>query len=218
MLFLPHDIRQLRGLVKHIVLDFGGVMIKLFPEKTYQALEQIVGVSMSPDAIAADMEDMLRKFEKGFINKETFLWNLQRIPTRTPHPRSLIDAWNAMLGEWGSDTFEVLSKLRTIYPLYILSNNNEIHLNKIWMDLQRYHGIQDFHKQYFNGTFYSHHLGMRKPEQDIYNHVIKSIGCSPDQILFVEDTWINADAAAHVGMNVVHHATNDRLNYLLELI
>jgi putative hydrolase of the HAD superfamily len=45
-------------------------------------------------------------------------------------------------------------------------------------------------------------MGMRKPEPEIFNYIIKKHDLSPKRTLFVDDKKENTDAAAALGIQV----------------
>ncbi len=53
---------------------------------------------------------------------------------------------------------------------------------------------------YFERFFISCHLGMRKPDPEIYKTVLKELECAPEEVLFIDDRLVNCQAAAQLGM------------------
>ena len=46
-------------------------------------------------------------------------------------------------------------------------------------------------------------VGMRKPDAEIYHHLLGQLGVEPQQAVLVDDTAVNLDGAAAVGMHTV---------------
>ena len=46
-------------------------------------------------------------------------------------------------------------------------------------------------------------VGMRKPEAEIYHHLLSRLGVAPESAVLVDDTPVNLDGAAAVGMQTV---------------
>jgi putative hydrolase of the HAD superfamily len=55
----------------------------------------------------------------------------------------------------------------------------------------------------FDNHFVSHLTGRIKPDTDAYEHVLKSLGCRPAQVLFFDDNLLNIEAAQRLGMHAV---------------
>ncbi|WP_037079722.1 HAD-IA family hydrolase [Neorhizobium vignae] len=57
--------------------------------------------------------------------------------------------------------------------------------------------------RHFDGIFYSAKFGHRKPAQDFFRLATAEVGASPDEILFLDDTLENVEAARVFGWNAV---------------
>ncbi|KAB1089160.1 HAD-IA family hydrolase [Neorhizobium galegae] len=58
--------------------------------------------------------------------------------------------------------------------------------------------------RHFDGMFYSAKFGHRKPAQDFFRLATAETGASPDEILFLDDTLENVEAARVFGWKAVH--------------
>ncbi|MEM8707865.1 MAG: HAD-IA family hydrolase [Actinomycetota bacterium] len=47
-------------------------------------------------------------------------------------------------------------------------------------------------------------VGMRKPDAEIYHHLLAELGVAPEAAVLVDDTPVNLDGAAAIGMHTVH--------------
>ena len=61
--------------------------------------------------------------------------------------------------------------------------------------------FSDFY-QCFEKVYYSYEMGMRKPQPEIFTHILNKHDLSPKRTLFVDDKKENTDAAASLGINV----------------
>ncbi len=173
---------------------------------TFQALSQIINVPMVHHDIPSDIDHVMKEYEMGKMKTETFLWNLQRKQkVKTPQPYQLIKAWNKMLLGWNPKRFDFLEALKKDYKVYLLSNTNELHIEWVLRDLKKNHGITDFDTRYFDKTFYSHNMLMRKPDINIYQKLIEETKISPEESLFIDDNFDNVQGAKMAGLNAVVH-------------
>ena len=46
-------------------------------------------------------------------------------------------------------------------------------------------------------------VGMRKPEPEIFHHTLAELGVTPEAAVLVDDTAVNIDGAAAIGMHTV---------------
>ncbi|HMT53651.1 MAG TPA: HAD family phosphatase [Saprospiraceae bacterium] len=197
---------------KYIVFDFGGVLLDLDYTKTYDALSKLLGFEFDPTTLTPETTKFLNDYEIGKINTETFIWNLQRLSkNEVPIGQDIIKAWNAMLLGWQPAKFDFLLSLRKKYNIYLLSNTNELHLTWVLNDLKKYHNIVDFDTTYFEKTYYSHLIGMRKPDSEFFEYVTQDAGLDPAETLFIDDLEVNTLAAKDSGWKVYQHDPKDDL-------
>ncbi|MEZ4911325.1 MAG: HAD family phosphatase [Saprospiraceae bacterium] len=193
--------------IKNIVFDFGGVLLNIEPDRTIESMQQITGldwktITQRPNTTL----EILHRFEKGEISVETFINHIQRKSVFQLDPRQIIDAWNAMLIGWNPTTFDRLKALKEDYNLYLLSNINSLHLEWIHKNLKKIHRIVDFENTFFDHVFYSHKIGFRKPNSDIYHYVQDMTQIKSDETLFIDDLPENINAAkSSVGWHCLLH-------------
>jgi putative hydrolase of the HAD superfamily len=53
-------------------------------------------------------------------------------------------------------------------------------------------------------VYASHIIGFAKPDREFYCHILERESCRPEETFFTDDTAINVDAAARIGMNAFH--------------
>lgn len=58
---------------------------------------------------------------------------------------------------------------------------------------------------YFDQLFFSGHLGLAKPDPQIFRDVVQQLGTTAAHVTFVDDVQENLDAAAALGMRTVLH-------------
>jgi len=203
--------------IKNIVFDFGGVLLDIEYRQTYDALQMLLGTTFDPNTLSPESHKALHDFEIGNISVETFLWNLQQLAVKEmPHGIDLIRAWNAMLIGWDEAKFDFLLELKTKYNLFLLSNTNELHLNWVYQDLKNKYKILDFDTRFFNKTYYSHLIGKRKPNADIFIFVQEDSQLNPAETIFIDDLKENIEAAQGLGWMTYHHNPKDNLIHIFE--
>ncbi len=203
--------------IKNIVFDFGGVLLDIDYGRTHDELEKLLGTAFEPNTLSPNSLNVLLDFELGKIGTETFLWNLQQLAVNEmPQGIDLIKAWNAMLIGWDVSKFEFLLELKSKYNIYLLSNTNELHLNWVYQDLKNNHHIFDFDTRFFNKTYYSHLIGKRKPDTEIFEFVQNDSSLIPSETIFIDDLNGNIEAAKHLGWMTYHHNPQDNLIKVFE--
>ena len=73
-------------------------------------------------------------------------------------------------------------------------------------------------RQYFDVTFSSCYMGLRKPQPIIYRHALDILGKPGEGVLFIDDRMENAAAAAAVGMKSIRFEGAGQLRRELETL
>lgn len=203
---------------KTVIFDFGNILINLDFPKCFAAFKEVLNADFSQGLPEKTKQSMFR-YEKGELNTEAFLWHLQQFKPEA-EIRKVIGAWNAILGELPQSRFDMVEQLRESYNIAMLSNINDMHEQVIHRRVEKEMGIADFHSQYFDKVFYSHHIGYRKPDPACYDYVQKELGIErSEDIFFIDDMEQNITAARAAGWRgIVHNPQEDILNNIEEYL
>ena len=183
-------------MINTIIFDFGDIFINL--DKDAPPIEFAkLGLIEWHD----DLKEINLKFEKGEITVLQFIEGFQKhLPNASKKEIRL--AWNSIIPNSPMPLYrlEFLQMLSLKYRLFLLSNTDEIHIEKF----QHKAGLsfyRDFY-QCFEQVYFSFELGMRKPDAEIFNYVINKHGLSPKRTLFVDYNKENTDVAESLGLMV----------------
>jgi glucose-1-phosphatase len=184
--------------VTNIIFDWGGVITNIDYNATIRAFDKIGHKSFDQFFTHHHQDDFFKNLEKGMIGPDE-LYATIRKETGNEASRSAIDAaWCAMLLDTPVERLEILKKLGRKYNIFLLSNTNSIHANYYNDYLKKIYSI-DF-PSYFNKVYYSHEVGMRKPDPEIFEFVLKDSKLKRATTLFVDDTEANIDTSANAGL------------------
>jgi putative hydrolase of the HAD superfamily len=181
-------------MINTIIFDFGDIFVNLEKETSINEFKKL-GLDGPNEELLA-MNDL---FERGKITELQFIEGFQKyIPEA-----DMLDirkAWNSVIGEFPLYRLEFLQMLSTKYRLFLLTNTDAIHISRF----EHMAGISFFSDFYqcFEKVYYSFEMGMRKPEPEIFNYILKKHDLSPKRTLFVDDKKENTDAAAALGIQV----------------
>lgn len=181
-------------MINTIIFDFGNIFINLEKEATIAEFKKL-GLD-GPNEELLVMNDL---FERGKISEQQFIDGfIKFIPNADVH--DIRKAWNAVIGEFPLYRLEFLQMLSNKYRLFLLTNTDAIHISRF----EHMAGISFFSDFYqcFEKVYYSFEMGMRKPEEEIFNHILKKHDLSPKRTLFIDDKKENTDAAAALGIQV----------------
>lgn len=183
-------------MINTIIFDFGDVFINLDKDAPSTEFAKL-GLQEWHD----DLKDINIKFEKGKVSELEFIEEFQKyLPNATIE--DIRQAWNSIIPDCPMPLYrlEFLQMLSKKYRLFLLSNTDAMHIDKF----QHKAGMtfyRDFY-QCFEKVYFSFELGMRKPEVEIFNYLIKKHDLSPKRTLFIDDNTENTTIAASVGLKV----------------
>ena len=189
--------------IRNIILDLGGVILGLDVNRSIERLEKLgFPPEESLDMVFAKHPFFL-EYEIGTINSDQFIEAMaNQLGNQTPRGK-IMEAWNAMILGFQKDTIDLLKRLRKEYRLFLLSNTNALHEEYYNDLLYRNHGIRNL-TDIFERVYYSHDLHMRKPDHEIFEHVIADSRLNAGETLYVDDTEIHVNAAGDLGINAYH--------------
>lgn len=200
---------------KTIIFDFGNILLNLDFKKCLDTFHKVLGERWEIDGLPKDIKSAMFKYERGKISDEAFLWALQQYNTKA-EVRDIVKAWNSILVDMPQNRFTMLSKLRKTYNICLLSNINNLHLQWIHRYFKRTYDLMDYEGRYFDKVFYSHLINMRKPDDEIYEHVLDVLQIPPRDILFIDDLKQNIEAAHRHGWNGVVHNPKKEITDLIQ--
>ena len=203
--FLPRNSQSKRSnleltIIQDIIFDLGGVIIGLDTQKTVDALAKLTGISDAEAQLIFRSAEEFKEYEIGKLTDEEFR-NFIRSFSKEPLKDKEVDhAWNAMILDIPEHHFELLTHLSQTHRVHLLSNTNNIHLR--YVESKLHESGKDSFKSYFYHQFYSHKMGMRKPNRDIYEAVLLQGDMKAHTTLFLDDNLDNVNAAKKLGINV----------------
>jgi HAD superfamily hydrolase (TIGR01509 family) len=182
-----------------IIFDLGGVIINLDLARTYSAFEQL-GVTAFREHFALRAQSPIFDcFECGELEPHQFRAGLREAFKLQLSDHDLDQAWNALLLDIPPGRLRLLKSLRERHRTFLLSNTNAIHLAAINAYVQREHSLSEL-DQVFEHAYYSHQVGLRKPNAEIYRHVLEEQQLDPARTLFIDDAPANIAGANAVGL------------------
>ncbi|MDR8407952.1 HAD-IA family hydrolase [Nonomuraea sp. 3-1Str] len=104
---------------------------------------------------------------------------------------------------------EMLERHRGARQLALFTNNGPLEQETL---LRLYPTMFDC----FDHLLFSHRLGHRKPALPAFDAAAKQLGAHPDDILFVDDSAANTDAARAAGWTALHFHSRETLEQILQ--
>jgi len=195
-----------------ILLDLGGVLIDVDYSKTRVAFEKLGMTNFKNAYSQADQVKLFDDFETGQISPQYFVNELLPFVNPGTSPNSIVHAWNAMILSVPDAKITLLETLKKQYPLYLLSNTNELHVpvvRKEWAKVSS-KPLESF----FDKIYLSHEIHMRKPLPETFHFVCNDLSVNPSRVLFVDDSMQHVLGARQAGLQAIHLQDTSALGQL----
>ncbi|WP_136481427.1 HAD-IA family hydrolase [Cognatitamlana onchidii] len=184
-------------MIKTIIFDFGNVFINLDIEGAQEHALNAFQI----DKLSEDMLLNNSLYEQGLISTSEFLaFYSKKFPQLSP--QNLTRIWNFMLKDFPKRRLDFLKTLKesSKYNLILLSNTNELHINWIKKHIMFY---EEF-KACFNKFYLSHEINLVKPNQYIFEFVLRENQLKAEECFFIDDNEYNILAAKTHNINTWH--------------
>ncbi len=184
--------------IKNIIFDLGGVLLNIDYNLTKKAFIDLGFTRFDDMYNQYRSDEFFSKLETGKISNEEFYDKMIAIAEEPITADQVKHAWNAMLLDFREQSLQQLEKLSASYQLFLLSNTNRIHweaFDSIFREKTGKPSLDD----YFTKAWYSHNIGFRKPNEDIFEFVLKDGGLKATETLFIDDSFNNIATAKNMG-------------------
>lgn len=180
-----------------LLFDLGGVLIDYVgPQKLRAWLPESTDEQAFRERLL--FSPSLRAFESGKMGPGAFaLAFIGELGLRVG-PDEFLAGYPDFISGWYDGAEALLAALATRRRLALLSNTNEVH----WARLTRAPGCD----RLFDEIFLSFRTGLLKPDAGAFRHVVATLGCAPEDILFFDDSEANVRSALACGLGAVRTA------------
>ena len=185
--------------VKNIIFDLGGVILNLDNGRTEKAFTAL-GVKNFREYFGHGFAaSFFKDYEVGRLTDRQFIDSIRQLTGLDVPDQAIIDSWNALLLDFPPERIQLIKHLRKSYRLFLFSNTNALHLaalQQIWSSTFDDGSLDD----HFEKAYYSHLLGMRKPDREPFEHILLENGLKGAETLFVDDAMVNVEGAEKAGL------------------
>lgn len=188
--------------VKNIIFDLGGIFLNLNYQLTRNLFIEYGVIDFDDFYTQSHANKLFEDLETGKITPIEF-YDSFRKETKTQLSNEQIEtAWNAMLVSFSKERIDWLKEIQKRYNTFLFSNTNQIHYEAIFNLYKRDVGNDDFNAHFIK-PYYSHQMGLRKPYEDAYLHILEEQNLIAAETVFVDDTYKNIVGANAVGLQTI---------------
>jgi len=200
---------DLKG-IRHIIFDLGGVILNIDYKLSAEAFKKLGANDFDELYSQAKQSELFDRLETGRISPNDFRNEVRRIFEATWSDTEIDSAWNAMLLDLPPTRIELLQELKKRYKIYLLSNTNQIHYDQYGRMLRERFGLNDL-SEVFDKAYYSHEVGMRKPDAEVFEFVLNANAAEANETLFIDDSIQHIEGAKRIGLETYHLREEDIL-------
>lgn len=189
--------------IKNIIFDLGGVLLDLDFSKAEQQFAHIDAPEFRALFDRGNVHSFIKDYEIGRIGDEAFIQDLLQLAGNRHSREEAIAAWNSMLLEFSPERIAFLDRLRSQYRLFLFSNTNALHVTCFEEKFARSFPGRQL-PELFEKVWYSHIIGLRKPEPEAFQFIIDDKQLAPSETVFIDDMLVNVEGARKVGLQGLH--------------
>ena len=197
--------------IKSIIFDLGGVLLNICYQNTIDEFEKL-GVDNSSNFYSKKIQTTIFDLlETGKISKNEFV-NAINKSCKSVTTEQILYAWNSMLLDLPKNRTTLLKNLKEKYQLFLLSNTNSIHIKEFKSRLGEEKYLEFYNL--FEKVYYSHKIGVRKPNTEAFLLVLDENNLKEKEVLFIDDSPQHIDGAKELGIHTYHVKDNEEITTL----
>ena len=185
-----------------LLFDLGRVVLDVDFGRTLQRWATHAGCepAMLTERFARD--ELYGRHEKGEISDAVFFAGLRASLGIDISDSQFLDGWNAVFGGEVPGMRPLLARAARRLPLYAFSNTNVPHVE--YFTARYADMLGHFREVYLSST-----IGLRKPDREAYDHVVKAIGVPAHRVVFFDDLVENVLGARACGLLAIQVRSPD---------
>jgi putative hydrolase of the HAD superfamily len=189
--------------VKNLIFDLGNVLYDINFKKMNIAFASIGIEGFDQFFTLNKSHQLFLDVEMGFVNEQEFYDGVRTLSNLPLSNKQIKFGWNALLVGFRKKSIEWIKENHAKYNTFLYSNTNQIHHDHFIVEFQNTIANYPF-VSLFKTPYFSHEMGMRKPDPASFIYIIEKEGLMAGETLFIDDNEPNIIAAASVGLQVLH--------------
>lgn len=183
-------------MIKAVIFDFGGVLLRTHDQSLREKWEQRLGLAPRQLEALVLNGTLGHQAQRGELSEEQFWQDIGK-------ELGVADDLDAFRADfWGGDVLDealvdYIRRLRPAYQTALISNA----FDGLREDLGELHGITDA----FDLIVISAEEQVMKPDAKIYLETLSRLGCRAEEAVFVDDSAANIAGARAAGVHAVHY-------------
>ncbi|MBR1120715.1 HAD-IA family hydrolase [Bradyrhizobium lablabi] len=185
-----------------LLFDLGRVVLDISFDRVMSVWAGHAGCAADDLTARFIVNDHFRHHETGRIDDAAFFESLRQSLGIAITDAQFLEGWNSIFTGEMAGVAPLLARAGQQLPLYAFSNTNPAHVAHFSTAYADVLG-------HFKKIFLSSSIGLRKPDAEAYDHVVRAIGVPASRILFFDDSAANIEGARARGLVAVHVTSMD---------
>jgi 2-haloacid dehalogenase len=179
-----------------VVFDIGNVLVRWNPRNLFRRtmkdearMERFLAAALSMDFVS--LTDIAADFSQAVAERA------RAFPEFARELHLFDERWLETIGGPIEENVALMRRLRAAgRPVYALSNFATV---KFALARQMFDFLNEFDHAVISG-----HVGAAKPDRRIFEILFERVGRQPQELLFIDDSLSNIEAARALGMGAIH--------------
>ncbi|MBQ5423707.1 MAG: HAD family phosphatase, partial [Bacteroidales bacterium] len=178
--------------IRNLIFDLGNVILNIDTKLSEIAFAQYGMNDFEKLYTLASQNELFDRLEVGNITENEFYDEFRRVTGCKLDNKTLEQCWDALIMDFPSARIEMLKRLKNEgkYRTFILSNTNIIHYRFYTALLKRTRGVDGL-ESLVEHAYFSHEIGLKKPNRDIFDYVVEHSHIKPEESIFIDDNEAN---------------------------
>lgn len=183
-------------MIKNIIFDLGGVIVRLDKNACIESFRKL-----GFDDFGRILNEFVQKgpfldFEMGLITDDEFRSFIRQNTNKEVMDTEIDQAMADFLVEIPVNKLETISRLKSNYNVFLLSNTNPIAIKAVKPFFETEGRTME---DYFDRMFLSYQMKMAKPDMKIFAKVLETASVKAQETLFIDDGPANLYSASLLG-------------------
>jgi putative hydrolase of the HAD superfamily len=196
-------------MIKLFVFDLGNVILPFEHRQIAVKLHEksVDKKACTPQDLFDAMFDfengMVNPYEEGLMSSVEFFSELKHRFQLEMNLEDFKDIWNPIFRDDPEVNRAILYLREKGYPLFLLSNTNELHFSYIIEKYPIVHVLDEW--------LLSFEVGAKKPKRRMFDAIFEKIDIRPSEVLYIDDIAHYVEAAQQLGINGIVFKHADQL-------
>jgi len=196
-------------MIKLFVFDLGNVILPFEHRQIAVKLHQksTQKTVFTPQQLFDIMFDLhnglINPYEEGLMSSDEFFSKLKSQFHLDMDMEAFGNIWNPIFRDDPEVNKIILYLKEKGYPLFLLSNTNELHFSYIMEQYPIVHSFDEW--------LLSFEVGAKKPQKRIYDAIFEKMDIQPSEVFYVDDISRYVETAQQIGINGMIFKSADQL-------